>query len=154
MNRVSAAREEIINQMAIDADCSESYSVFDGAEERFESMTCLKLSPSATVHAMFNSYTLGEGDYLVVFNSSQEALEDYLDQPAPWGSSWQRGPLPDSMRRQGLDIFTQNGADILDTDSIWFASVDFSSRDIEFQNGNLLILSPDTNEIWFTYWDH
>lgn len=112
---------------------------------------------------------LGDGEYYLIFDVDAETITRWLKQPAPWHEvDWQEGPAAGEIPRffhfgvSGMSALPQGGA----TDSpIGEAEIErlLNSPETRYvaqqrsmnswNNGEILLLDPQQNRVWYSRWD-
>jgi len=112
---------------------------------------------------------LGDGECYLVFDTDAETILHWLKQPAPWGETdWQQGPVPAEIPRffnfgvSGMSAPTL-GTDaagpiealqierLLDSSEVRYAARQRAKN--SWNNGEILLLDPVQNRVWYSRWD-
>lgn len=112
---------------------------------------------------------LGDGEYYLVFDTDAETISQWLKQPTPWGETeWQQGPVPAEIPRffnfgvSGMSAPTL-GADaagpieasqverLLDSPEVRYAARQRAKN--SWNNGEILLLDPVQDRVWYSRWD-
>ncbi|MFI4849826.1 MAG: hypothetical protein ACIAZJ_12060, partial [Gimesia chilikensis] len=112
---------------------------------------------------------LGDGEYYLVFDTDAETISHWLKQPAPWGETdWQQGPVPAEIPRffnfgvSGMSaptlgteaaglIEASQIERLLDAPEIRYAARQRAKN--SWNNGEILLLDPVQNRVWYSRWD-
>ncbi|MEZ6102170.1 MAG: hypothetical protein R3E01_36720 [Pirellulaceae bacterium] len=110
----------------------------------------------------------GDGEFHLVFDTRTSTIDKWLVQPPPWGNpTWLKGPVPGSIGfhakfgTDGVGAHSVDGinykysgdeqlASLLSSPDIWYAA---RERQSDWHNGDLLIVDPTANRIWYAEWD-
>lgn len=112
---------------------------------------------------------LGDGEYYLVFDTDAETISHWLKQPTPWGETdWQQGPVSAEIPRFFNFGVSGMSASVLGTEAV--GPIDESqierlidSPEIRYaarqraknswNNGEILLLDPVRNRVWYSRWD-
>lgn len=112
---------------------------------------------------------LGDGEYYLVFDTDAETISHWLKQPTPWGETeWQQGPLPAEIPRfftfgvsgMSTSILGTEAAGpieasqierLLDSPEVRYAARQRAKN--SWNNGEILLLDPVQNRVWYSRWD-
>ncbi len=135
------------------------------AVERFESITGLEYPEDAVVVSVgedrgFN----GDGEYYLVFKTSRQVIDDYLDQRLFKMAPWSRGPLPKEIRIFpifGTDGYRDDDAltrlfdrrDVFYSAVRWAGKEGWSGKGLNWANGRILLVDQKSEKVWFSIWD-
>ena len=137
-------------------------------QERFKKLTQLEVKDSLELLKFENDYLLLEGHYWAVFATTPNQIEHFLAQAAPWESEkWQEGPPPYNIRSHAVPYLSERFADdvALDEELLGAAQtykgmyhacarIRCPDEDNPCENGNLLIVNTQNNQVYFKYWDY
>ncbi|QDT93157.1 hypothetical protein [Gimesia algae] len=111
----------------------------------------------------------GDGEFHLVFDVDHATLEQWLAETPPWEQQkWKGGPVSkDISWRAGFGINGMSadpaggGPDhkiseveyqsVFESKQTWYVAQD---RGTEWQHGQILILDPEHNRVWFSRWDY
>lgn len=112
---------------------------------------------------------LGDGEYYLVFDTDAETISHWLKQPTPWGETeWQQGPVPAEIPRFFTFGVSGMSASVLETDAagpiealqierlLDSSEVRYAARQRaknSWNNGEILLLDPVQNRVWYSRWD-
>ena len=90
-----------------------------------------------------------DGEYYLVFNTTSEEIEKYL-QTTPWNNQWQKQPVPsDISSNTGLsNVF----ADVFESNDIWYVATGKDGA-IPYHNGKLMVIDTERNRVFYSQWD-
>ncbi|WP_417396858.1 hypothetical protein [Gimesia chilikensis] len=112
---------------------------------------------------------LGDGEYYLVFDTDAETFSHWLKQPTPWGETeWRQGPVPAEIPRFFTFGVSGMSASILGTEAagpieasqierlLDSPEVRYAARQRaknSWNNGEILLLDPVQNRVWYSRWD-
>ncbi|MEQ8854929.1 hypothetical protein [Gimesia sp.] len=112
---------------------------------------------------------LGDGEYYLVFDTDAETILHWLKQPTPWGETdWQQGPVPAEIPRLFGFGVSEMSAPVLETEAagpieasqieslLDSPEVRYAARQRaknSWNNGEILLLDPVQNRVWYSRWD-
>ena len=127
-------------------------SVLDPAGH-FKQITNLKWPASAKLISAESSHwepilaPVGPGmleiKKVIVFEADRDSLSKWAAGAAPWGTEWQRGPVPQQLLHSA-------GMPFRDSDSIMFA---VSGHRSNIEPDDLLVLDLSSGRVWLASWD-
>lgn len=112
---------------------------------------------------------LGDGEYYLVFDTDAETISHWLKQPTPWGETdWQQGPVQTEIPRffkfgvSGMSapvlgneaagpIAASQIERLLDAPEVRYAARQRAKN--SWNNGEILLLDPVQNRVWYSRWD-
>ncbi len=141
------------------------WAISDSAQFLFN--TGIRVPVGAKVITTGNSHGgfHNDGEFYLVFDVPTLTIENWLSEPPPWGNpSWLKGPIPGSVGYHvsfGTDgvaadatssMYSGNKqlVSLLSSQDIWYAA---RERSPAWHNGDLLIIDPKANRIWYAEWD-
>lgn len=86
-----------------------------------------------------------EGEYYIVFSTSNENISSYLD-VSLWDLSWSKGPVPEDIRHTAL---ADNFSDIFESSEIFYVVQGHH----QFYNGRLMVIDPSQSKVFYSQWD-
>ncbi|MBN70872.1 MAG: hypothetical protein CME32_16515 [Gimesia sp.] len=112
---------------------------------------------------------LGDGEYYLVFDTDAETISHWLKQPTPWGETdWQQGPVSAEIPRFFNFGVSGMSASVLGTEAVGpieesqierlidSSEVRYAARQRaknSWNNGEILLLDPVQNRVWYSRWD-
>ncbi|QDW25926.1 hypothetical protein FFJ24_014290 [Pedobacter sp. KBS0701] len=141
----------------------------------FEERTGLSISDSISNIKVTDNYELQEGEFSIVFKTTESQINSWLNSSPPWNNlKWHKGQIP-----PGIGIATQfnfpervglatnddgkttyfgdeNLIKLLNDTTNYYSYVEDCCSDekgLRFHDGRLLILQPHTRMIYFATWD-
>ena len=147
-----------------------SYEVTDPGSD-FKHYTCFDWPESARVISAgeVRLEFLGDGEYYLVFDTDAETISHWLKQPTPWGETdWQQGPVSDEIPRFFNFGVSGMSASVLGTEAVGPIEASqlerlFDSPEVRYaarqraknswNNGEILLLDPVQNRVWYSRWD-
>ena len=145
------------------------------AKKVFEKRTGLSISDSISNIDVNDNYELLEGEFSIVFKTSESQINSWLSGKPPWNNiKWHKGQIPHKLGvsvkfnfadRVGLGIY-DNGESIylgdkdlvklLNDTTNYYSYVEDCCPDqkgLRFHDGRLLILQPRTRMVYYAVWD-
>ncbi|MFH1302280.1 MAG: hypothetical protein ABIK07_14565 [Planctomycetota bacterium] len=119
---------------------------------------------SGDIHLDF----LGDGEFHLVFDVDQATLEHWLAEAPPWEQrEWKHGPVLDEIGwhcgfgASGMSADPAGGGPdkkineielehVLGSKQIWYVARD---RAPQWEHGDILIVDPEHNRVWYSRWD-
>ncbi|QDT29356.1 hypothetical protein Enr10x_47080 [Gimesia panareensis] len=112
---------------------------------------------------------LGDGEYYLVFDTDAGTLARWLQQPVPWGqTAWEQGPVSEEIPRYfGFGVIGMSAppAGVVTEEAIGEEQIQqaLSSPETRYvarqrgqdswNNGEILLLDPRHNRVWYSRWD-
>lgn len=112
---------------------------------------------------------LGDGEYYLVFDTDAETISYWLKQPTPWGETeWRQGPVPAEIPQFFNFGVSGMSAPVLGTEAAGPIEVSQVERLLDspevryaarqraknsWNNGEILLLDPVQNRVWYSRWD-
>lgn len=112
---------------------------------------------------------LGDGEYYLVFDTDADTLTRWLQQPVPWNeSTWQQGPVSEEIPRYfgfGVSGMSAQAKGIETDRSIGEEQIKqlLASPETRYvsrprtkdswNSGEILLLDPRQNRVWYSRWD-
>ncbi|QDV20178.1 hypothetical protein Pan153_48500 [Gimesia panareensis] len=112
---------------------------------------------------------LGDGEYYLVFDTDADTLARWLQQLVPWNqSTWQEGPVSEEIPRYfgfGVTGMSAPSAGVVTEEAIGEEQIQqaLSSPETRYvarqrgqdswNNGEILLLDPRHNRVWYSRWD-
>ncbi|HTE19503.1 MAG TPA: hypothetical protein VK689_14130 [Armatimonadota bacterium] len=140
--------------------------------EQFRQATGLKWPETARLVARDDDHggIMGEGEFYLILQADAATLGKWLAGPAPWAASWKRGPVPGELGfhcgfgTEGVGWGSTNGAPpeytgdarlirVLGSKDVWYAERNRCCDGMEWHNGDLLVLDPQSGKVWLAVWD-
>ncbi len=141
----------------------------------FEKRTGLSISNSISNIDVNDNYELMEGEFSIVFKTSESQIKHWLSGKPPWNNiKWHKGQIPHKLGASvkfnfadgvGLGIYN-NGESIylgdkdlvklLNDTTNYYSYVEDCCPDqkgLRFHDGRLLILQPRTRMVYYSVWD-
>jgi hypothetical protein len=147
----------------------------DNPKLEFQKRTGLRLADSTFNLANTDTYFPHEGEYSIVFKTTQSQIEAWLKDSPPWNNkNWRTGQIPHGVGiacqfnfpgRVGVAT-TQDGRKIYsgdkkleqllnDTTNNYVYREDCCSDDqLRFRDGALLIIQPKTKMVYYSNWNY
>ena len=114
----------------------------------------------------------GDGEYYVVFQVDSKTIDNWLRNPTPLRKrDWQKGPIPaiigfypdfgyesPALEQYSVGTTRLSGGSpellyLLASSNIWYSAQERGPDFKSWHDGDLLILDPETNRIWFSSWN-
>jgi hypothetical protein len=156
--------------LIIFASCSSSTP-----KEIFEERTGLKISDSIKNVDVVDNYEIREGEFSIVFKTTENQIKLWLDSGPPWeNAKWQKGKIPyeigvavkfnfpdgvsAGIYDNGESMYFGNEAliKLLNDSTNYYSFVEDccpKEKGLRFHNGRLLIIQPQTKMVYFQHWD-
>ena len=92
----------------------------------------------------------GDGELYLVFKTDPATVQKWLDSIPPWKQTeWLTGPVPGDISGHCMDAPTTG----MNSTTIKYVAEDFRLSSIEWHNGRLLVLNPETGDVTLSWWD-
>jgi len=123
-------------------------------ESRFRLCSDIDLPHSASVILFEDGERSmnGDGVFTVVFEVNHGDLRALL-QSAPFGGSWETGPVPAEIKQSFFENEFKLKAPWHATNTKYVAQ-DRGPKHLPWHNGRLFIVEPDSRRVWFGEWDY
>lgn len=138
----------------------------------FQQSTGLTLPVSASVVSSGDVWIdfLGDGEFYLVFEVNPTTLEQWLDQPPPWEQSeWKRGPISADLVWHGsFGVGGMSGdpagggpdhkiselevEQVFESKQVWYVDRGTTHDEMRWRNGQVLIIDPEHNRVWYSSW--
>ncbi|SFA59886.1 hypothetical protein SAMN04488511_12419 [Pedobacter suwonensis] len=141
----------------------------------FEDRTGLSISDSISNVKATDNYELLEGEFSIVFKTTQSQINSWLKGSPPWNNlKWHKGKIPPEIgvaaqfnfpERVGLEASDdgeatyfgdENLIKLLNDTTNYYSYVEdccAAEKDLRFHDGRLLILQPHTKMIYYAVWN-
>lgn len=106
---------------------------------------------SAKIVSVRESYpmaTSNEGETLVVFDVTTDDVKHFLVRGTSWDRPWSKGPVFTFIQQR-----CGSGSEVWDSPKIWYTAKS-TSRGADFWDGELLVIDPAKNRVYWLDWNH
>jgi hypothetical protein len=93
-----------------------------------------------------------DGRFLLIFDADLETLKKWLSGPAPWGTEWRQGPVPDEISPFEFRD-NEHLVPLVQTTTIRFAAHARGSNGTSWHDGELMVIDSERGRVWLLKWD-
>jgi hypothetical protein len=142
-------------------------------EDKFEDITGLNISDSVSFITKKDTYFVFEGEYSLVLKTTKKQIKKWINERPPWDNkSWNKGPIPfdigigvqfnfkDGVARvtneDGKEFYSGDTdlETLLNDSTSYYVFKEDCCPDLRFHDGQLLILQPNTQMVYYSGWNY